>query len=362
MAYTAAAIAAMNKRGQALLDPNKAKPATPTPATPTTTAGATTLARGGSRPGEYAPGAPYSTSGTYISSDGLGNQKVGGSSGGTTTSTPISEQEKPSWIGDGSGFGGGDTTDTTGYIDDLKQAQIDAQIAALNNSLNNSLSNLDTQQAAIQPYYYDKRNQAAARNDVAALNFAQRAAARGISGNAGSMPEIYRNASLMGQLGALDQSEAAANAQIERDRGLLRNNFEADIAAAKAGAEATALQNTINQMNTDRNFALSEADVTGTYKGSPTMEGRAQSIQNAMSQLELEAAQLQNSYLPETLKLEVEKLRQDVASGKIDVSKAQAQLARIKSGASSSGLSFNQALDAWNSGIDTPAIRSVLGI
>ena len=220
--------------------------------------------------------------------------------------------------------------DPTQTINDLKEAQIKAQIAGLDKQLGNSLSNLDTQQAGLGSIYYDKRNQAAAQSDIGAMNFAQRAAARGISGNAGSMPEIYRNNALQGELGYLNRDEAGANAGIEANRTNLRNNYESDLVGAQAGIEAQALQNYINQMNTDRQFGLQEAGVTGTYQGQQTMQGTQQQLSNEMSQLNIDAQEIQNSYLPQTLKDQATLLKQQVEMGKLAPATALAQLAQIK--------------------------------
>lgn len=227
------------------------------------------------------------------------------------------------------------TFDTQGTINQLKEAQIRAQMAALEKQLGNSMSNLDNQQAGLGSIYYDKRNQVAAQSDISAMNFAQRAAARGMSGNAAAMPEIYRNSALQGQLGMLNRDEAGANAGIESNRASLRNNYESDIVSTQAGIEAQALQNYINQMNTDRQFGLQEAGVTGSYQGGMTMAGQSQQLANQMAQLNIEAAEIENSFLPQTLKDEAILLQQQVEQGRIDASTALAKLQQIKNSGSS---------------------------
>ena len=57
------------------------------------------------------------------------------------------------------------------------------------------------------------------------MNFAQYMAARGIKGAAGAMPEIYRQAGLQGQIGALDRQEAANLAAIERQRSNVESGY-----------------------------------------------------------------------------------------------------------------------------------------
>jgi hypothetical protein len=141
----------------------------------------------------------------------------------------------------------------------MKEAQIQSRINALNSQRTSALSGLDTAQSNLAPMYYDKRNQAAAASDKGALNFAQFMASRGVQGNAGAMPEIYRNAALQGQIGALNQQELSENAAIEAQRRDINAAYESDVAAARAEAEAQALQNTLNMQMQAQKDALEQA-------------------------------------------------------------------------------------------------------
>lgn len=274
------------------------------------------------------------------------------------------------------------------YINQLKEAQRQARIAALDKAKSNALSSLeshktntlaslDTQknqgltqlqheQSSIAPVYYDKRNQAAAASDVGAMNFAQYMAARGIKGAAGAMPEIYRQAGLQGQIGALDRAEAGTIADIERRRTQLgtdydtyvnalnqdynqkvldvEGNYSNDYNKAVADIESQALQNYINQMNLNRQYELQVGQATGNIGGIPTLESqkfdwsksssnpenRSIILANKAQEMENAAQEIRNSYLPETLKLQAEKLAQQVKAGSLDYDTALAQLNQIK--------------------------------
>ncbi len=144
-------------------------------------------------------------------------------------------------------------------INQLKEAQRASKIAALDSAKNSALTALDTERDNISPTYYDKRNQAAAASDVGAMNFANYMAARGIKGAAGAMPEIYRNAGLQGQIGALDQQEASDLSAIEKQRANIETNYASDVAAAESEIEAQAMQASIDQYNADRAYALQQA-------------------------------------------------------------------------------------------------------
>lgn len=168
----------------------------------------------------------------------------------------------------------------------------------LETGLQRTLSALDTEYAKIDPYYYDARRQAQSASDIGKLNFAQYMAGRGIKGAAAGLPEIYRNVSLQGVLGALGRQEAAAKGEIERARSTaqeqyntmlsnLQNQYASDLSlleqeylkakegiaeayaqdrlAAEAGILAQGLQAYIDQMNADRLFSLNEAQLTGRY-------------------------------------------------------------------------------------------------
>lgn len=171
------------------------------------------------------------------------------------------------------------TDPTSDYINDLKEAQRRSRIAALDTAKTNALSALDTEQASVEPIYYDKRNQVAARSDVGAMNFANYMASRGIKGSAGAMPEIYRQAGLQGQIGALDQAEAQDLSNIERQRGLINSNYEFDVAQANADIESQAMQNLIDQYNRNRDYNLQLGGLTGTVNGTPTLAQRQMETQ-----------------------------------------------------------------------------------
>jgi hypothetical protein len=305
--------------------------------------------------------------------------------------------------------------DPTKYINELKEAQRQSRIAALEKARENALSSLEsyktntlasldtqrnkgltqleTEQSAIAPVYYDKRNQAAAASDVNAMNFAQYMAARGIKGAAGAMPEIYRQAGLQGQIGALDRAEASDIADIERRRSQLgtdydtlvnalnqdynqkvlgvNTNYDADLVQAQADIDAQALQNYINQLNLNRQYELQVGQAIGSIGGTPTLEARrfdwsrsssnpdvqAQILANRARELENTAKEIENSYLPATLKLQAKRLEDQVRAGSLDYDTALAQLNQIKAqtanynrlasgGGSSGGLTTSQELSS----------------
>jgi len=234
------------------------------------------------------------------------------------------------------------------YIEQLKAAQRQSRIASLDKAKTSALGSLDTEKANVAPTYYDKRNQAAAASDVGAMNFAQYMAARGIKGAAGAMPEIYRNAGLQGQIGALDQQEASNLANIERQRSNVESGYASDVASANADVEAQAMQAMINQYNADRANRLAEAQLTGSLGDTRTLAGQefdysksssnpavqATILANKKYALDIAYQEIINSNATETEKLKVQELKQKVDAGQYDTDIALAQLNQIKAATS----------------------------
>ena len=249
--------------------------------------------------------------------------------------------------------------DPTEYINQLKAAQRQSRIAALDKAKGAALGSLDTEKANVAPTYYDKRNQAAAASDVGAMNFANYMAARGIKGAAGAMPEIYRNAGLQGQIGALDRQEAGNLAAIERQRANVESGYASDVAAANADVEAQAMQAAIDQYNQNRQYGLQEAGLTGSLGDSRTLAGQqfdyskspsnpavqAQIYANKQRELEIAAQEIQNSFLPDTLKLQAQRLAQEVQAGTLDYDTALANLNQIRTQTANIGSTPASTLD-----------------
>jgi hypothetical protein len=241
--------------------------------------------------------------------------------------------------------------DPTEYINQLKEARRRSRIAALDKARATALAGLETEKANVAPTYYDARNRAAAQSDVGAMNFAQYMAARGIKGAAGAMPEIYRQAGLQGQIGALDRAEANAIANIERQRSNIESGYASDVAAAEADVESQAMQALIDQWNANRQYELQKATLTGSLGDQRTLAGleydwsrspsnpavQASILANKKAALDIAYQEIINSYLPETEKLKAERLKQQVEAGQYDADIALAQLNQIRARGRSGG-------------------------
>lgn len=174
----------------------------------------------------------------------------------------------------------------------LAEAQRQSRISALGKAKDNALSGLDSEKATIDPYYYDKRNEAASASDVGAMNFAQYMAGRGIKGSAGAMPEMYRNAGLQNQVGRLDKQQAAEHSDIERRKSGINSAYESDVAGANADIDAQTMQNYITQMQTVQAQRIADQAAQGlTSTGQQTLQGRTAQNSEYERQAALLAAQ-----------------------------------------------------------------------
>ncbi len=252
--------------------------------------------------------------------------------------------------------------DPTRYINELKEAQRASRIASLDKARSAALSSLDTEKANVAPTYYDKRNQAAAASDVGAMNFAQYMAARGIKGAAGAMPEVYRQAGLQGQIGALDRQEAGDLSAIERQRSNVESGYASDVAAAEADVESQAMQNFINQWNANRAYQLQQAALQLDQsrfdwdKSSSNPSNQYNILAAKQMELENAAREIENSFLPDTLKLKAKQLEQQVKAGSLDYETAQAQLNQIKAQTSVYQRQANEPYSSGGSGSTTASI------
>ena len=130
-------------------------------------------------------------------------------------------------------------SDNSTDIEKLYQAQQEARISALGKARDASMSALTGEQAAIAPQYEQGRNAAGSASEIQARNFAEYMANRGMSNSgASAQMEISRQGALQGQVGALNQQETAANADIERRRSGVTSGYESDAATAQAEIRA----------------------------------------------------------------------------------------------------------------------------
>jgi hypothetical protein len=201
-----------------------------------------------------------------------------------------------------------DNEDIQEKIKELAEAKKRATIAKLDKSRSQALSTLASEEAKIQPMYYDKRNDVSTQSKINAKNFAEYYASTG-QNKAGinTQAKIANQASLQRGIGDLKQAEADAFADIEKRRTNINNTYEADVASANAGYDAQLLQSAVNQMNLDRQYKLSqekfntnkaiqEAGLTGYYDGNQTLQSKKLNSDEDYRQKTLEMSQSQQQF------------------------------------------------------------------
>lgn len=136
----------------------------------------------------------------------------------------------------------------TTYQNQLKEQQKQAAIASLSKTYNDTISSLNSEKSAIQPAYYNKKNQASSQSQLGAINFAEYLANRGLtSSGSAAQGEINRTTQLQNDINNLNQQEQQAYDDIARRTTQAQQAYNSDLANANAGIEADALKNMMSE-------------------------------------------------------------------------------------------------------------------
>lgn len=203
------------------------------------------------------PGSTYvSNTADKMSSDG--SSGANGDSSSCKTAAAASSS---------SGTGSYDS-DINGYGEALK-AQALAEARA---KLYNTISNLNEEEASIAPQYRQKMNQAATNSQIAGKNYAEYLAGRGSSAGAAAQSALGRSISLQSTLGSLSAQQQQAEDAVARQRAAAKNDYESGLAQAYANINANTMQQRINARQNEEANEINAAQLTGMYKGSPTLQ------------------------------------------------------------------------------------------
>jgi hypothetical protein len=156
----------------------------------------------------------------------------------------------------------GGTGNTNTAYDQLNKFKYDSTIAALDKSKNNALLNIDAQKSEIQPKFYNAGLEARATSGQQARGLAEFIAQRGLQNSGVAVQgEINRQGALQNTLGQLGTDETKAYADIARNKTNILNNYQSDIASAKAEQNAQSLQDYINQNNRQQDIDLQQSNI-----------------------------------------------------------------------------------------------------
>lgn len=255
------------------------------------------------------------------------------------------------------------------------------RIQALQAQKDAVLGQLKQEKSKIDPLYRSGLSNIAGESARQARSFAEYLAQRGqTQSGLAAQGELQRGADLLTQQGILEQQRADAFADIARRESDVIRDYE--LGRTDAGYERQIAQLQAQEALDERNRAES-INTIGQY-----FDDYAREIQA----IEAEIARGDNSraYLLPYLKMArgdkvtgIEQAKADQAQrdwerwlaeqnlaikqGSLDLDwqKYRNPVTRGGSGGGSrggSGMSYSQALTAWNSGIDTPEVRAILGI
>lgn len=129
-----------------------------------------------------------------------------------------------------------DTTpvkDNSAYLEEMAAAYLQAQKEALKQAYESNRSDLQAEQARLGAGYQTARTQTAADSALSRQRFQETAAAYGLnSGTVGQAQLAYAN-QLQQNLGSLQAAEQAANAEVERQRTLLAQQYQSALVQAQ---------------------------------------------------------------------------------------------------------------------------------
>lgn len=264
---------------------------------------------------------------------------------------------------------------------DLYALQEKKRIAALEAQKRSALASLNTEKQQINPAFNTALSNVAGQSARQARNLAEYLAQRGqTQSGIAAQSEMQRYSDLMGQQGLLEQQRTNALSDIAQRETQVRSAYD-------EGALQALLDRQIGETAYQQQLAEQQRaegiNTVGQY-----FDDYAREILN----IESEIARGDNSraYLLPYLKMArgdkvtgIEQAEADQAQrnwerwlaeqnlaikqGSLDLDwqKYRNPVTRGGSGGGSrggSGMSYSQALTAWNSGIDTPEVRAILGI
>lgn len=252
----------------------------------------------------------------------------------------------------------------------LKNAQIASRTASLANSRNASLNALNAQESAIDPSYYKRKNAVASASDIGTMNFSKFMASLGIKGNAGAMPEIYRNNALQNNLGTLEAQQQAEHSQIANNRTGIENAYQTDLAAAQNDVESQAMQAEIDRIAAEDAQRAADLAAQGkTSTGDLTLQGRAAQQSDIEREADLVARANYSDIAAEINRRTAinpnDPIIPYLAAARQDKINAQAKAEQAAQSAKTAAeqQAYKNALDIWKvSGTATADIAGILGV
>jgi hypothetical protein len=132
----------------------------------------------------------------------------------------------PFIYGGGPSSGGGGYE---GYLEQMYAAALAAQMAQLKSSYDQNISELDASKGKVDDTYTEQKRQTTGTNAQQAANWREMANAYGLNSGAVGQAALAQNNQLQSNLNTLESAQAAAQAEIERQRTLLGQQYQLQI-------------------------------------------------------------------------------------------------------------------------------------
>lgn len=133
---------------------------------------------------------------------------------------------------------GGSGYDLSEYLRQQKAAQTEAELARLKGAYETSMRGYDDTAARLPQPYNTARNNLAAQNDIAQLNFDERAVAAGLSSGTAGQAMLSRQNAYVSGLAGIDQEQANAQAALDLQKANVTTEYETAIAEARNNGDA----------------------------------------------------------------------------------------------------------------------------
>lgn len=132
------------------------------------------------------------------------------------------------------GSGSAGTGDYTDYLNRMYAAALESQLESLRSSYNQNLSDLDASGQRTDAGYVEQKRQTTGDAAQSAANWREMANAYGLNSGAIGQAGLAQNNQLQSNLNTLGAAQAAAKEELERQRTLLGQQYQAAINEAKA--------------------------------------------------------------------------------------------------------------------------------
>ena len=133
--------------------------------------------------------------------------------------------------------------DYSEYLKQLSDAKKSKSIAALQAAYENSVAQLQQAGSGLDREYRQEKNAAAGASEQAGRNFAQYAAANGLTNGAAGQAQLARSIALQNDLNALNREKAGKRADLNARMAQAFADYETGKAQVQADAEAELAQN-----------------------------------------------------------------------------------------------------------------------